>query len=197
MTVTRDVADFAARLHGRGGQGVVTAAELLSVAAFLDGFEAQAFPSFGSERMGAPVTSYCRISTRAIRAREPVLRPDAVVVIDSTLLHHVDVFSGLVDDGRVLINSSHSPAALGLGPLLDRLPPGHVVSVPATDLAREHIRRPRPNICLLGALAGMTGQVSLGSLDTAVAERFPAELAAANSAAAHAAFDIARDLCHA
>lgn len=197
MTVSRDMADFALRLHGRGGQGVVTAAELLSVAAFLDGYEAQAFPSFGSERMGAPVTSYCRISTKAIRAREPVLRPDAVVVVDATLLHHVDVFGGLVEGGRVLINSSRSPAALGLAPLVDQLPAGHVVCVPATELAREHIGRPRPNVCLLGALAGMTGRVSLASLDTAVAERFSADVAAANSAAAHAAFDLARELCHA
>lgn len=89
---------FEVRLHGRGGQGVVTAAELLSVAAFRDGFEAQAFPSFGSERMGAPVISFCRVSDEPIRVREPVTRPDAVVV-DATLLHHVDLFAGLSPDG--------------------------------------------------------------------------------------------------
>ena len=82
------------RLHGRGGQGVVTAAELLSVAAFLDGHEAQAFPSFGSERMGAPVMAFCRISDAPIRLREPVTKPDAVIVVDATLLHHVDLFAG-------------------------------------------------------------------------------------------------------
>ena len=96
------------RIHGRGGQGVVTAAELLSVAAFRDGHEAQAFPSFGSERMGAPVVSYCRIADAPIRLREPVSTPDAVIVVDSTLLHHVDVFSGLVAGGYVLINSTRS-----------------------------------------------------------------------------------------
>lgn len=86
------------RFHGRGGQGVVTAAELLSVAAFLDGHEAQAFPSFGSERMGAPVAAFCRISDTPIRLREPVTEPDVVVVVDATLLHHVDVFAGLAPD---------------------------------------------------------------------------------------------------
>ena len=80
---------FEIRIHGRGGQGVVTAAELLSVAAFLDGHEAQAFPSFGSERMGAPVISYCRIADVPIRVREPIAEPDAVIIVDATLLHRL------------------------------------------------------------------------------------------------------------
>jgi pyruvate ferredoxin oxidoreductase gamma subunit len=74
------------RIHGRGGQGVVTAAEILSIAAFFDGMYAQAFPSFGSERMGAPVVAFCRISDKEIRLREPVDRPDAVVVQAPTRL---------------------------------------------------------------------------------------------------------------
>ena len=86
---------FEVRIHGRGGQGVVTAAELLSLAAFDDGLKAQAFPSFGSERMGAPVIAFCRIDDVRIRLREPIAEPDAVVVQDPTLLHHVDVFGGL------------------------------------------------------------------------------------------------------
>ena len=82
---------FEVRIHGRGGQGVVTAAEMLSVAAFLEGRHAQAFPSFGSERMGAPVVAYCRISDKEIRLREPVLKPNALIVQDPTLLNQVDV----------------------------------------------------------------------------------------------------------
>jgi len=78
---------FEVRIHGRGGQGVVTAAELLSVAAFLEGRHAQAFPSFGSERTGAPVISFCRIADRAIRTREPISAPDALIIVDATLLH--------------------------------------------------------------------------------------------------------------
>ncbi len=86
---------FEVRIHGRGGQGVVTAAEMLSLAAFDEGRYAQAFPSFGSERMGAPVVSFCRIDDHEIRTREPVMEPDALIVQDPTLLHQVDVFGGL------------------------------------------------------------------------------------------------------
>ena len=71
---------FQTRIHGRGGQGVVTAAELLSVAAFIEGRQAQAFPSFGSERTGAPVVSYCRIDDKEVRTREPILEPDALII---------------------------------------------------------------------------------------------------------------------
>jgi pyruvate ferredoxin oxidoreductase gamma subunit len=82
---------FEIRIHGRGGQGVVTAAELLSAAAFAGGRHAQAFPSFGSERTGAPVVSFCRIDDKPIRLREPVMRPDVLIIQDPTLLHQVDV----------------------------------------------------------------------------------------------------------
>ena len=92
---------FQVRIHGRGGQGVVTAAELLSVAAFLEGRHAQAFPSFGSERMGAPVVAFCRIDDRPIRVREPILAPDALIVQDPTLLQQVDVFGGMRPGGSL------------------------------------------------------------------------------------------------
>ena len=103
------------RIHGRGGQGVVTAAELLALAAFDEGRYAQAFPSFGSERMGAPVVSFCRIDEREIRVREPVMEPDVLIVIDPTLLHQVDVFGGLRPEGFILINTTRSFDELGLG----------------------------------------------------------------------------------
>ncbi|MBY0375656.1 MAG: 2-oxoacid:acceptor oxidoreductase family protein, partial [Bryobacteraceae bacterium] len=86
---------FEIRIHGRGGQGVVSAAEMLSVAAFFENRHAQAFPSFGSERMGAPVMAFCRIADQTIRLREPVITPDALIIQDPTLLHQVPVFSGL------------------------------------------------------------------------------------------------------
>lgn len=86
---------FQTRIHGRGGQGVVTAAEMLSVAAFREGRFAQAFRSFGSERTGAPVVAFCRIDDKAIRLREPIQQPDALIIQDPTLLHQVDVFAGL------------------------------------------------------------------------------------------------------
>src|SRR5262245_35449478 len=104
---------FQVRIHGRGGQGVVTAAELLSVAAFLSDRHAQAVPSFGSERTGAPVVAFCRIADRPIRSREPVTDPDAVIIQDMTLLRAVDVFAGLRPEGYALLNSSRDWTDLG------------------------------------------------------------------------------------
>ena len=106
---------FQIRIHGRGGQGVVSGAEMLSVAAFLEGRHAQAFPSFGSERMGAPVMAFCRIDDKVIRLREPVLQPDALIVQDCTLLHQVDLFNGLAKGGFILLNSTRTIDELGLG----------------------------------------------------------------------------------
>jgi pyruvate ferredoxin oxidoreductase gamma subunit len=188
---------FEIRIHGRGGQGVVTAAELLSVAAFLDGHEAQAFPSFGSERMGAPVMSFCRIADTPIRLREPVTEPDAVIVVDATLLHHVDVFAGLGSDGFVLINSIHTLDELGIADLAEQVDRDRIVTVPASDLAREYIGRPLPNVCLLGAFAAVTDKVSLGSIETAVRERFVATIADNNIAAARAAYADVKRVSHA
>jgi pyruvate ferredoxin oxidoreductase gamma subunit len=181
---------FGVRIHGRGGQGVVTAAELLSVAAFLDGRHAQAFPSFGSERTGAPVVSFCRIDDRPIRVREPIVAPDALIVQDPSLLHQVDVFGGLRPGGQVLLNSARSAAELGLGDMA-------VVTVAATDLAREHLGRPLPNAALLGAFAALSEIVTLDSVAAAIRERFAAAPAEANIAAAHAAFALVQEPTHA
>jgi pyruvate ferredoxin oxidoreductase gamma subunit len=178
---------FSVRIHGRGGQGVVTAAELLSAAAFLDGAHAQAFPSFGSERTGAPVVAFCRIDDRRIRVREPIVAPDALIVQDATLLHQVDLFDGLEPGGFVLINTVRSAVQLGVDGLDAR-----ILTVPATDLARRHLGRPLPNAALLGAFAALTGRVTLDSVDAAIRERFSAAPAAANVAAAREAFDLVR-----
>ncbi|HET9731354.1 MAG TPA: 2-oxoacid:acceptor oxidoreductase family protein [Acidimicrobiales bacterium] len=183
---------FEVRLHGRGGQGVVTAAELLSVAAFLDGRRSQAFPSFGSERTGAPVVSFCRIDGAPIRTRAPVSEPDALIIQDATLIHQVDLLGGLKPGGYVLLNTvlpadSDQVAWAGVG-----LPPGHFVTVPATELAIEHLRRPMPGVALLGAFCALTGVVSLGALAAAARGRFAAAVADGNVGAAQAAFDIVR-----
>src|SRR6516162_8182147 len=126
---------FQIRIHGRGGQGVVTAAELLSVAAFLEGLHAQAFPSFGSERMGAPVMAFCRIDDQAVRLREPVTNPDALIIQDPTLLHQVDLFEGLAPTGYTLLNSTRSFEELGLGEFVTRFPQGHFRTVAASGIA--------------------------------------------------------------
>ncbi len=114
---------FQIRIHGRGGQGVVTAAEMLSVAAFLEGRHAQAFPSFGSERTGAPVVAYCRLDDREIRLREPINEPDAIIIQDPTLLHQVDVFEGLA--ARRLHPDQHHAhlRGAGAGRVREGLPP--------------------------------------------------------------------------
>jgi len=180
---------FQVRFHGRGGQGVVTAAEMLSVAAFLEGRHAQAFPSFGSERMGAPVVSFCRIDDKEIRLREPILEPDALIVQDPTLFKVVDVCQGLKSSGYLLVNSNRSLDELHLGPVVARLPAGHALTVSASELALKYVGRPLPNAALLGAFAALTGIVDLKSVTAAIAEAFSAKIAQANIAAAAAAHD--------
>ncbi len=182
---------FEIRLHGRGGQGVVTAAELLSVAAFDEGKHAQAFPSFGSERMGAPVVSFCRIDDKEIRLREPILEPDALIIQDPTLLHSIDLFSGLNPEGFILINSTRSFEELGIADLAERFPPHHVCDVGATELAVKHVGRPLPNAALLGGFAAITKVISFEAVADAIRERFPGAVGEANVAAAREAYDIA------
>lgn len=183
---------FEVRIHGRGGQGVVTMAALLAAAAFDDGHEAQAFPSFGSERMGAPVMSFCRIADGPIRVREPVTRPHAVVICDLTLLHHVEVLDGLAADGLVLLNSSQSLVGLGAQDIAERVPDGRVLTVAASELARRFTGRPIPNAPLLGAFAALTGLISLTAVERAIGQRFTGPLALANVQAARAAYEESR-----
>jgi pyruvate ferredoxin oxidoreductase gamma subunit len=179
---------FQVRIHGRGGQGVVTAAELLSVAGFREGRHAQAFPSFGSERTGAPVVAFCRLNTRPIRLREPILAPDALIIQDPTLLYQVDVFGGLTRDGYILINTSRTFEQLGLEEFAAGFRPEHLRTVPATEFALKHVGRPLPNAALLGGFAALTRQISLESVSAAISEKFPTKVAEANIAAAGAAF---------
>lgn len=190
---------FEVRIHGRGGQGVVTAAELLSVAAFLAGKHAQAFPTFGSERMGAPITAFCRISDKPIRTREPVAQPDALIIQDPTLLHHVPVFDGLRETGYVLINSTRTIHELGLEDLLQKVSSERCCTVPATQLALERVGRPLPNAALLGAFAAMTNQVAIEFIESAIRQRFPGRIGDANAAAARTAYELLlkKDMTHA
>lgn len=176
------------RIHGRGGQGVVTAAEMRSIAAYWQGRCAQAFPSFGSERTGAPVVAFCRIDDREIRLREPIMAPDVLIVQDATLLHQVDVFQGLQPDGYVLINSRLGFDALGLGDMASRFRHERLTTVPATDIAQKHLGRPLPNAVLLGGFAALAGLVSLDAVAHAIRDKFKGQLAEANVAAASEAF---------
>jgi len=172
--------NLSVRIHGRGGQGVVTAAELLSMAAFDEGLHAQALPSFGSERTGAPVVAGCRISDRPIRSHDPITRPDVVVIQDPTLLRDPAVLEGLAPDGIVVVNTSGVVDALpGAGPADGRV--ARWVTVPATDLARRALGRPLPNTALVGAVAGVTHVVDPQSLGSAIRRRFPGPVGEANA----------------
>ena len=182
---------FQIRIHGRGGQGVVSGAEMLSIAAFLEGRYAQAFPSFGSERMGAPVMAFCRIDDKEIRLREPVLEPDALIIQDTTLLHQVDLFTGLREGGLILINSARSFEDQGLGDFALGAQHYRLCAIPATELSLKHVGRAVPNVPLLGAFAAVSGVISLASVAAAVRQKFPSALAEKNIAAAQEAFNIA------
>ena len=172
------------RIHGRGGQGSVTAAELIAVAAFEDGKWSQAFPYFGTERRGAPVTAFARISDRKIRVRSQIYEPDYVIVQDPSLLSAVDVASGMKKDGLVIVNSEKDPSALKLNTN------AKIKTIDATTLAIEVIGVPIVNTALLGAFAGATGQIRLESVNTAIRGRFPGKIGDKNVEAVRRAFEL-------
>jgi pyruvate ferredoxin oxidoreductase gamma subunit len=175
------------RIHGRGGQGSVTAAELLAVAAFDDGREAQAFPAFGVERRGAPVMAFCRISDKPIRLRSQIYDPDYVIVQDPTLMGDVDVLAGLKAGGTVLINTERSAADLGLKT------DARVVTFPATQIALEELGRPIMNTAIMGAFAGVSGAISFDAIERSIRHRFPEELGERNVRAARRAYDLMKE----
>ena len=181
---------FELRIHGRGGQGVVTAAEMFSIAAFAEGRNVQAFPSFGSERMGAPVVSFCRIADTEIRLREPVMEPDAIIIQDITLLHQVDVFAGLKKDGYILLNTGRSFEELGLSDLAAGRPSERLCTLSATEIALKHIGRPIPNVPLIAGLAALSGLIRLESVIQAISEKFSGKVAEGNIAAASEAYNL-------
>ena len=181
---------FEVRIHGRGGQGVVTAAEMLSIAAFEEGRHAQAFPSFGSERTGAPVVAFCRVADREIRLREPIMMPDALIIQDPTLLRQIDVFSGLKKDGFVLINTKHTFEELGIADLVRDFPANRLCTLPAIDLGLKHVGRPVPNVPLLAGFAALSGMLKLESVCKAINAKFSGKVAQGNVAAATEAFNM-------
>jgi len=183
---------FELRIHGRGGQGVVTAAEMMSIAAFAEGRHAQAFPSFGSERMGAPVVSFCRISDKEIRLREPIMAPDAIIIQDPTLLHQVDVFAGLKPDGYILLNTNRSLEALGLSEFLAAHQAERIRTIAATELGLKHLGQPIPNVPLLAGFAALSGLIRLESVIAAIGDKFSGKVAEGNSAAATEAYNLIR-----
>lgn len=166
----------------------MSGAEILAVAAFLEGRHAQAFPSFGSERMGAPVMAFCRIDDKPIRLREPVMEPDALIVQDTTLLHQVDLFNGVRPAAIVLINSTRPVDELGLESLMQRRPQLRIVALPATEIAVRHVGRAVPNVPLLAAFAALTQLIGIESVIAALRDKFAPRIAEVNAAAAREAY---------
>jgi pyruvate ferredoxin oxidoreductase gamma subunit len=165
----------------------------MSIAAFHSGKHALSFPSFGSERMGAPVAAFVRIDEHEIELREPVMRPDLLIVLDPTLFQGVEVFAGLSKQGWVLINSRKTPDELGLTDVVARLPDGHVVCVPGTELAIKHLKLPKPNLVLVGATCALLPSLfTRSAFEQAILEFFHGRVGEMNIAAAREAIEMVR-----
>lgn len=155
------------RIHGRGGQGVVTAAELIAIAAFADGWEAQAFPFFGVERTGAPIEAYARFDKEMIKTREQVYAPDVVIIQDPTLIGTVDVLKGAKPGTHVIVNTSQDKADLDL-----KIEARYLHTVDATKIALDTFGQNIVNTVILGAFARATKLITLEGLKKAVEEKF-------------------------
>ena len=162
----------------------MAAAELLANAAFKDGKFAQAFPSFGAERIGAPVQAFVRIDDQKIRTREDVRQPDYLIVQDQYLIDTVPVLDGLKPDGLVIINADRCPEDLQLKTTAT------VRTIPATEIALEIVGKPIPNAIMIGAFCSITGLVSLEALQAAIMEKFPGKVGENNVAALERAHEI-------
>lgn len=159
------------RIHGRGGQGVVTAAELIALAAFYDGWETQAFPNFGVERTGAPIQAYTRLSHNQIITREQIYSPSILIIQDATLLKTTDIFFGVNQDTKVIINGSATnikklPKAASILKLKN------IFFSPATEIALRTLGKNITNTVILGALAKHTKLISLPALKKAIRKKF-------------------------
>ncbi len=181
------------RWHGRGGQGVVTAGELLAEAAMEEGKYFQAFPDYGPERMGAPIKSFTRISDTPLDIRCQIQEPDIVMVLDPTVIGVVDVAEGLKPGGVILINTSESPAWVRKRL---RLSGGHVVTVDATRISLDTIGRNIPNTPMLGALIKVAQLVRKDSVIELIEHRFgskfPRSVVEGNVEAVNRAFEEAQ-----
>ena len=162
------------RLHGRGGQGVVTAAELIAIAAYADGHQAQAFPSFGVERTGAPIQAFARIDDKFIRNREQVYNPDILVIIDPSLIGLVDMTSDCNAGVKVIVNTTQKAEELKLtyGPKKTKIPLADIFAVDASKIAMEILGRNLANTTILGVLARAIDLVSITGLKEAIKEKF-------------------------
>lgn len=171
------------RLHGRGGQGVVTASWMLAEAFYHDGKFSQAIPMYGTERRGAPVTAFVRVDDVRVRERDLVHEPDIVFVLDPLISKRPAVVEGLKKGGLLLLNYPHPPEEVPLGGDFK------IATVDATKIAMETLRRPITNTAILGAFAKVTGMVSLEAINKAILHRFPGRVGEMNIAAVRKSYD--------
>ncbi len=155
------------RLHGRGGQGVVTASELIAIAAFEDGFYAQAFPSFGVERTGAPIEAFVRIDKKFIKIREHVYTPNILIILDPTLLDVIDVSKGCTKKTIAIINTSKDKNKLNIN-----IPEKNIYTVDATKIALKYFKKNLANTTILGAFAKHIDLVSINGFKKAIKQKF-------------------------
>jgi len=174
------------RWHGRGGQGIVTVSRMLAHAALLDGKYVQAFPEFGPERRGAPVTGYTRISDEPISIHSLIYNPNVVVIVDPTLLGKIDVTKGLVADGIVIAHTDKSPKELKEELKIEE---AKVYAVNAMRIALDILGRPIYNTAMLGALIKAAPLTNLESLTKVVMERFPGAVGEKNVAIVKRAYE--------
>lgn len=179
------------RIHGRGGQGGVTASRLLATAAYFDGMYSQALPMYGTERRGAPVTAFVRVDDVRVRERELVHNPDIVLVLDPLLSTEQAMANGMKDDGILLLNTKLKPEEVTIGGNI------RIATVDATTIALETLKRPITNTAILGAFSKVVGWPKLESIEKAILNLFPGRIGELNVTAVKMSYEKASDIVQA
>lgn len=171
------------RLHGRGGQGAVTASRIIATAAYEEGKFSQAIPMYGTERRGAPLTAYVRIDEKRVRLRELVHHPDISICFDPLISLQQAVANDVKSGGKVLLNVPFGPEKSELAGNIE------IATVDATGISLETLGRPITNTAMCGAFAKATGLVSLESVEKAIKKYFPGRLGEMNIAAVRKSYE--------
>jgi 2-oxoacid:acceptor oxidoreductase gamma subunit (pyruvate/2-ketoisovalerate family) len=176
------------RLHGRGGQGAVTAANILALAAYLEGYQVRANPFYGPERRGAPVAAFLRIDQKPIRIKSQIYQPDCIIVLDARLPQVINILEGLNPGGTIILNSSLLPEEV-----VQNKQVGKIITVDATRIAKELLGVAITNTAMVGAFARAYPMVTLRSVKDAIERTFsPGQQAEKNFKAAEAAYEKAQ-----
>jgi len=175
-------------IYGRGGQGAVTAAQLIAYAAFYDGKQSQAFPNFGVERRGAPVQAFCRISDNPINLRSQVYNPHYVIIFDSTLLKSVDLEKLYENKGMLIINTNKKPSDLETNGV-------KTFTIDASSMALEIFKSNIVNTAMVAAFSAFTLEISKEAVIKGLADVFTDKnLLAKNTKAVERIFEICNNV---